>query len=138
MPSEPISRKIAASVFSWRNASSTRGSRRTRQYSRAASRTWHSSLLSCSSSSSGSSQLNLAALDMAIPCSAPAACRKTESSYIARGSRPRHQRFSAPSLLAVGRSDGAHHGAGSGHRQLGLAHQHPVEVLRALEPFDEL
>src|SRR3954451_25073342 len=59
-PSSPISRKMATSVVPLRNASSTRGSRRSCAYALAASRTARSSSLSCWSSSSGSSQWKLA------------------------------------------------------------------------------
>src|SRR5436190_373286 len=68
-PSSPISRKIAASVVPWRNASVTRGSRRSCAYARAASRTARSSSLSCWSSSSGSSQWKLAFALVVIRCS---------------------------------------------------------------------
>src|SRR6186713_2498941 len=56
MSSAPISRKIAASVFSWRNDSSTRGASLSWQYWRAVSRTMRSSALSWRSSRKGSAQ----------------------------------------------------------------------------------
>src|SRR6476661_10356470 len=65
-PSSPISRKMAGSVVSVRNASSTRVARRSWQYAAAASRTARSSPESCWSSSSGSAQWKVALVAMQI------------------------------------------------------------------------